>query len=127
MFRSIATNANREIALSVSNAQRANELIPPRTLSYLFPLDRRRLGPAARGVVGRFIFSGAYSDCASNLLMYLGAESAVSSEIPLKLLSILVDFDSTICRFESSRPNRHLANEIRRFLISPDFHSDGLA
>src|SRR6266851_6580477 len=45
-----------------------------------------------------------YSDCVSNLLMYLGAESAVSSENPLKSLGIRADFDSTIRRFESFRP-----------------------
>ena len=37
-----------------------------------------------------------YSDCASNLLMYLGTESAVSSEKPLKSLGIRADFDSTV-------------------------------
>src|SRR5712664_3712141 len=47
-----------------------------------------------------------YSDCVSNLLMYLGAESAVSSENPLKSLGIRADFDSTIPRFESSRPSQ---------------------
>ncbi len=35
-----------------------------------------------------------------------------------------VDFDSTIRRFESSRPSQDLVNEIRRFLNLPDFHSD---
>jgi hypothetical protein len=35
-----------------------------------------------------------------------------------------VDFDSTIRRFESSRPSQILANEIRRFLNLPDFHSE---
>ena len=35
-----------------------------------------------------------------------------------------VDFDSTIRRFESSRPSQHLVNEIRQFLNLPDFHSD---
>ncbi len=48
----------------------------------------------------------AYSDCVSNLLVYLGAESAVSSENPLKSLRIRADFDSTIRRFESSRPSQ---------------------
>src|SRR5712691_6453081 len=47
-----------------------------------------------------------YSDCASNLLMYLGAESAVASENPLKSLRIRADFDSTMRRFESSRPSQ---------------------
>src|SRR5258705_932422 len=43
-----------------------------------------------------------YSDCVSNLLMYLGAESTISSENPLKSLRIRADFDSTMRRFESS-------------------------
>jgi hypothetical protein len=68
---------------------------------------------------------GIYSDCISNLLMYLGTESAVSSENPLKSLRIPADFDSTIRRFESSRPSQHLTNKIRHFLNHPDFHSDG--
>jgi hypothetical protein len=37
-----------------------------------------------------------YSDCAPNLLLYLGAESAVSSEHPLKSLSIRAGFDSNL-------------------------------
>src|SRR5882757_31395 len=41
-----------------------------------------------------------YSDRISNLLMYFGAESAVSSENPLKSLGIRADFDSTRQRFE---------------------------
>jgi hypothetical protein len=58
-----------------------------------------------------------YSDRASNLLMHLGAESAVSSENPLKSLSIRADFDS--------RASQRLANEIRRFLNFWAFYSDG--
>ena len=65
-----------------------------------------------------------YSDRVSNLLMYLGAESAVSSENPLKSLGIRADFDSTMRRFESSRPSQDLANKIRHFLNLPDFHSE---
>src|SRR5258705_13668740 len=64
------------------------------------------------------------SDCVSNLLMYLGAESAVSSENPLKSLRIRADFDSTMRRFESSRPSRLLANEIKHFLKPLVFYSD---
>jgi hypothetical protein len=56
--------------------------------------------------------------------MYLGAESAVSSENPLKSLRIGADFDSTIRRFESSRPSQLLANEIKHFLKSFVFYSD---
>jgi hypothetical protein len=66
-----------------------------------------------------------YSDRVSNLLMYLGAESAVSSENPLKSLRIRADFDSTMRRFESSRPSQDLANQIRRFLNFPGFRSGG--
>jgi hypothetical protein len=77
---------------------------------YLVPWERRRLGRAARRVADRAHFSRAvYSDCAYNLLMYLGAEPAVSSENPLKLLRIGADFDSTIRRFESSRPSQEVA------------------
>jgi hypothetical protein len=47
-----------------------------------------------------------YSDSVSNLLMYLGAESAVLSENPLKSLRIRADFDSTIRRFDASRPSQ---------------------
>jgi hypothetical protein len=36
-----------------------------------------------------------------------------------------VDFDSTMRRFESSRPSQYLANKIRYFLNRPDLHSDG--
>jgi hypothetical protein len=43
--------------------------------------------------------------------MYLGAESAASSENPLKSLRIRADFDSTMRRFESSRPSQDLAGE----------------
>src|SRR6202035_5596427 len=35
-----------------------------------------------------------------------------------------VDFDSTIRRFESSRPSQHLANKIKRFLYFWNFHSE---
>ncbi len=35
-----------------------------------------------------------------------------------------VDFDSTMRRFESSRPSQDLANKIRHFLNLPDFHSE---
>ncbi len=66
-----------------------------------------------------------YSDRVSNLLMYLGAESAVSSENPLKSLGIRADFDSTMRRFESSRPSQDLANKIRHFLNFPGFRSGG--
>jgi hypothetical protein len=45
-----------------------------------------------------------YSDCVSNLLMYLGAEPAVLSENLLKSLRIRADFDSTIRRFDSPAP-----------------------
>jgi hypothetical protein len=34
-----------------------------------------------------------------------------------------VDFDSTMRRFESSRPSQHLTNEIRRFWNLANFHS----
>jgi hypothetical protein len=54
---------------------------------------------------GAHFLGAVYSDRASNLLMYLGAESAVSSENPLKSLRIRADFDSTT-RFESFRPER---------------------
>ena len=61
-------------------------------------------------LAGSAYFLGAvYSDCTSNLLTYLGAESAVSSENPLKLLRIRADFYSTMRRFESSRPSQALA------------------
>jgi len=43
-----------------------------------------------------------YSGCVSNLLVHLGAVSAVSSENPLKSLRIRADFDSTIRVFKSS-------------------------
>jgi hypothetical protein len=66
-----------------------------------------------------------YSDCDHNLLIYVGAESSVLSENLLKTLRIRVDFDSTIRKFESSRPGEHLSNKIRRFLNLADFHSDG--
>src|SRR5258706_10173237 len=56
---------------------------------------------------------------------YTQAESAVSSENPLKSLWIRADFDSTIRRFESSRTGQRLANEIRRFLNFWAFYSDG--
>jgi hypothetical protein len=56
--------------------------------------------------------------CASNLLTYLGAESPVSSENPLKLLRIQVDFDSTIRRFESSAPARHSGNRAEALKVS---------
>jgi hypothetical protein len=56
--------------------------------------------------------------------MYLEAESAVSSENPLKSLRIQADFDSTIRRFEWSRPSQLLANEIKHFLKSLVFYSD---
>jgi hypothetical protein len=58
--------------------------------------------------------------------MYLGAESAVSSENPLKSLRIPADFDSTMRRFESSRRSQHLPNKIRHFWNRPNFHSDAL-
>jgi hypothetical protein len=60
-----------------------------------------RFEPTSRRLDGAW-----YSHCASNLLTYLAAESAVSSENPLYLLRIRVDFDSTIRRFESSRPSQ---------------------
>src|SRR5271169_5861336 len=60
-----------------------------------------RFEPTSRRLDGR-----VHSDCAFNLLTYLGAEPAASSENPLKLLRIRVDFDSTIRRFESSRPSQ---------------------
>jgi hypothetical protein len=47
--------------------------------------------------------------------MHLGAESAVSSENPLKSLRIRVDFDSTMRRFESSRPSQDFVFETSRF------------
>jgi hypothetical protein len=62
-----------------------------------------------------------YSDRVSNLLIYLGAESAVSSEIPLKSLGIRLIL---IPPFESSRPSQLLANEIKHFLKSFVFYSD---
>jgi hypothetical protein len=74
-----ATNANREIALAVSNAQRASELVPYRTLSR--PFGAASADTAARGVVGRIYFLRAtYSDRPSNLLMYLGCKIAPNGD-----------------------------------------------
>jgi hypothetical protein len=54
------------------------------------------------GAGGAHFLGAVYSDRASNLLMYLGAKSAVSSENPLKSLRNRADFDSTIRVFKSS-------------------------
>src|SRR5262245_25328772 len=48
----------------------------------------------------------AYSDAAFKLLIHLRAKNAILSECPLKLLGFPPDFDSTIRRFESSRPSQ---------------------
>src|SRR5882757_11104105 len=66
-----------------------------------------------------------YSDCVSNLLMYLGAESAVSSENPLKSLRIRADFDSTIRRFESSRPSQAVRRSEKVLLILAEKPANG--
>src|SRR5712664_457856 len=66
-----------------------------------------------------------YSDCASNLLIYRGAESAVSSENLLKLLRIRADFDSTIRRFESSRPSQAVRRSEEIALMLADRPANG--
>jgi hypothetical protein len=55
---------------------------------------------------GRSRWGGVYSDCVSNALIYLGVESALSSEKSLKSLMIRVDFDCTTGEFESFRSER---------------------
>ena len=124
MSRSIATSVNCEIAAAVSSAQRASELIPHRTLSS--PSGAAPTSSCASWCRwGRLIFSEAvHSDGASNVLIHLGANFAVWSEFPLKSLRNRADFDSTMRRFESSRPGQYLANEIRCFLNLLAFYSD---
>jgi hypothetical protein len=47
-----------------------------------------------------------HSESRANLLIHLDADSAIFSECALILLKLLPDFDSTIRRFESSRPSQ---------------------
>src|SRR5258708_2901219 len=83
-------HVNRGTGLSIN---RTNREI---TVLSISSLERRRPGRAVRGIVGRAHFLMVYSDGASNLLIHLGANFAVWSEIPLKSLRIWADFDSTI-------------------------------
>ena len=66
-----------------------------------------------------------HSESLANLLIPLRLYSTLFSECPLKSLRGLADFDSTMRRFESSRPSQDLANQIRRFLNLPGFRSGG--
>ena len=55
-----------------------------------------------------------HSESAANLLIPLGPNSALFSEYALISLKVLADFDSTMRRFESSRPSHP-------FLFSENF------
>ena len=70
-----------------------------------------------------------YSDCVSNLLVYLGAESAVSSENPLKSLGIRPDFDPPYgCSNPPTKPPQMATiSECRYRLRVPDLNIPGIA
>ena len=72
---------------------------------------KRRPAFPREGVVGR----QRHSESSANLLMSLRLNSAPFSEYPLKSLMVLLDFDSPMRRFESSRPSQ----AVRRLEILP--------
>jgi len=66
--------------------------------------DAARLGLS--GLRGNKLRCRVHSESLANLLIPLRLYSTLFSECPLKSLRGLADFDSTIRRFESSRPSQ---------------------
>jgi hypothetical protein len=76
------------------------------------------------------VFGRRHSEIPANLLKYMGTKSVLYSECALILFRVPADFDSTIRRFESSRPSQAVlylenflssmrkARQMRAFLIA---------